>query len=106
MVELTSVLYTLSFGANFEDKLEHGVQPFALMYLSQKSMAEQREIIDMHKNLHQGSLSVMDISDPKAASQISMLAKESQMLHMMRAFGVVLAVALGTSLELYQVYKR
>jgi hypothetical protein len=35
MVELISILYTLSFGPPFEDKLEHGVQPFAVTYLLQ-----------------------------------------------------------------------
>jgi hypothetical protein len=99
-VELTSMLYTLSFGASFEDKLEHGVQPFAVTYLSQKSVAEQRELIDMHELLREGSPSV------KAASKISMPKKESQMLRTMRAFGVVLAVALGASSELYKAYKR
>jgi hypothetical protein len=105
-VELTSMLYTLSFGAPFEDKLEHGVQPFAVTYLSQKSVAEQRELIDMHKLLREGSPSVTDILDLKAASKISMPTKESQMLRTMLAFGVVLAVALGASSELYKAYKR
>jgi hypothetical protein len=104
-VELTTMLYTLSFRAPYKDKLEHGVQPFAVTYLSQKSVAEQRKLIDMHEILREGSPSVMDIVDLKAVSRISMPTKESQMLRTMRAFGVVLAVALGTSLEHYKAYK-
>jgi hypothetical protein len=106
MVELMTMLYSLSFGAPFEDKLGHGVQPFAVTYLSQKSVAEHRELIDMHKILCEGSPSVTDILDLKAASRISMPTEESQMLRTIRAFGVVLAVALGTSLELYEAYKK
>jgi hypothetical protein len=105
-VELTTMLYTLSFGAPFEDKLEHGVQPFAVTYLSQKFVAEQRELIDLHEILREGYPSVKDILDLKAASRISMLTKKSQMLRMMRAFEVVLAVALGTSSQLYKTYKK
>jgi hypothetical protein len=105
-VELTTMLYSLSFGAPFEDKLEHCVQSFAVTYLSQKPVAEQRELIDMHEILCEGSPLVTDILDLKAASQISMPTKESQMLRTMRAFRVVLAVALGTALELYKSYKE
>jgi hypothetical protein len=79
-VELTTMLYTLSFGALFEDKLEHGVQPFAATYSSQTSVAKQRKLIDMHQILREGSPSVTDIPDLKAASQISKPTKESQML--------------------------
>jgi hypothetical protein len=67
---------------------------------------EQRKLIDMHKIIREGSPSVTDILDLKAASQILMPTKESQMLRTMRAFGVVLAVALGTSLELYKSNKE
>jgi hypothetical protein len=45
-VELTSTLESPSCAAPFEDKLELGIQPFAVTYLSQKSVAEQEEIID------------------------------------------------------------
>ncbi len=46
-VELTSMLYLLDFAAACEDKLEFGV--------SQKSVAEQRKIIEMHKLLKEGA---------------------------------------------------
>jgi hypothetical protein len=36
MVELTTMIYMLSFVAPFEDKLEYGIEPFAVLYLSQK----------------------------------------------------------------------
>jgi hypothetical protein len=69
-------------------------------------VAEQRKFINMHDILRKGSPSVTDILDLKAASRIPMPAKELQMLRMMPAFGVVLAVALGTSSELYKSYKE
>jgi hypothetical protein len=90
-VELTSMLYSLAFAAPFEDKLEMGVQPLAVTYLSQKTVAEQREIIDLHEMLKEGAPSLTDILDLKAASRIAMPTKESQMLRTMRAFAVVLA---------------
>jgi hypothetical protein len=105
-VELTNLLYTLSFAAPFEDKLEYGVQPFAVAYLSQQSVAEQRELIDMHELLQDGAPSLTDILDLKAASKISMPTKESQMLRTLRAFGVVLAVAVGVTSDLYRAYKH
>jgi hypothetical protein len=74
-VELTSTLYSLSFAAPFEDKLELGIQPFAVTYLSQKSVAEQKEIIDLHELLKEGAPSLMDILDLKAASRVSMPTK-------------------------------
>ncbi len=60
----------------------------------------------MHEILSKGSASMTDILDLKAASQCSMPPRESKMVRTMRAFGVVLAVALGTSSELYQSYKK
>jgi hypothetical protein len=50
------MLYSLSFAVPFEDKLEMGVQPFVVTYLSQKPVAKQREIIDLHEMLKQGGL--------------------------------------------------
>jgi hypothetical protein len=105
-VELTSTLYSLSFVAPFQDKLELGIQPFAVMYLSQKSVAEQKEIIDLHKLLKEGAPSLTDILDLKAASRVSMPTKESQMLRTMRSFAVLLAVILGSNSPLYLAYRR
>jgi hypothetical protein len=39
--KLTNLLYTLFISTPFKDKLEYGVQLFAVAYLSQKSVAEQ-----------------------------------------------------------------
>jgi hypothetical protein len=105
-VELTTILYTLAFAAPFEDRLEYGVQPFAVAYLSQKSVSEQKELIDMHELLKEGLPTLTDILDLKAASKVSMPTKESQMLRTLRSFGVVLAVIVGVSSDLYQDYKE
>jgi hypothetical protein len=105
-VELTNMLYSLAFAAPFEDKLEMGVQPFAVTYLSQKTVAEQREIIDLHELLREGAPSLTDILDLKAASRIAMPTKESQMLRTIRAFAVVLATIVGPTSPLYTAYKR
>jgi hypothetical protein len=94
-VELTATLYSLAFAAPFEDKLEMGIQPFAVTYLSQKSVAEQKEIINLHKLLKKGAPSLTNILDLKAASRIAMPTKESQMLRTMRSFAVLLAVVVG-----------
>jgi hypothetical protein len=80
-VELTSTLYSLSFAAPFENKLKMGIQPFAIMYLSQKSVAKQKEIIHLHELLKEGAPSLTNILDLKAVSCISMPTKESQILH-------------------------
>jgi hypothetical protein len=69
-VELTTMLYSLPFGGPFEEKLEHSVQPFAVMYLSQKFVAKQRELIDMHEILREVSPYVTDVLDLKAPSRI------------------------------------
>jgi hypothetical protein len=77
------MLYSLAFAAPFEDNLEMGVQPFAVTYLSQKTVAEQRKIIDLHEMLKEGAPSLTDILDLKATSRIAMPTKESQMLWML-----------------------
>jgi hypothetical protein len=70
-VELTTILYTLAFAGPFEDRLEYGVQPFAAAYLSQKLVSEQRELIEMHELLKEGSPTLTNILDLKAASKVS-----------------------------------
>jgi hypothetical protein len=60
----------------------------------------------MHELLQEGAPSLMDILDLKAASKISMPMKECQMLNTIRAFSVVLAVAVGVTSDLYQAYKK
>jgi hypothetical protein len=104
-VELTNMLYSLSFAAPFEDKLEMGVQLLAVSYLSQKLVTEQREIIDLHEMLKEGSPCLTDILDLKAASRIAIPTKESQMLRMMGAFAVLVAVVLGPTSPLFVAYK-
>jgi hypothetical protein len=83
------------------------MQPFAVAYLLQKPVAEQHELINMHELLQEGAPSLTDILDLKAASKISMVpTKESQMMWTLWAFGVVLAITIGTTSQLYHMYKK
>jgi hypothetical protein len=104
-VELTAILYTLAFAVPFEDWLEYGVQPFAVAYLSQKLVSEQRKLINMHELLKIEFPTLANILDLKAASKVSMSTNESQMLGTLHSIGVVLAVIVGVSLDLYKDYK-
>jgi hypothetical protein len=106
MVELMVMLYTLAFGAPFKNKLEHGVHSLHCHVLVPEVCGQKQELIGMHEILHEGSPPMTDILDLKAARRISMPMKESQMLHMMQAFGVLLAVAIGTSSSLYKACKK
>jgi hypothetical protein len=103
--ELVATIFNLKFAAAYEDKLEHGLQPFLVTYLSQKNVSEQQDTIEMHRLMTEGTPTLLDLVDLKAAAKISLPTKESQMLRTCRAFGVVLAVICGTRAPIYRNYR-
>jgi hypothetical protein len=92
--ELVATIFNLKFAAAYEDKLEHGLQPFMVAYLSQKNVSD-------HRLMTEGMPTLLDLVDLKAASKISLPTKELQMLRTCRAFGAILAVICGTRVAIY-----
>jgi hypothetical protein len=95
----------LKFAAAYEDKLEHGLQPFMVAYLSQKNVSEQQDAIEMHRLMTEGTPTLLDLIDLKTAAKNSLPTKEAQMVRTFRAFGVVLAVVCGTRAHIYRSYR-
>jgi hypothetical protein len=101
MSELVAIIFNMMFAALYKDKLEHGLQPFMVTYLTQKNVSEQDDTMEMHQLMTDGIPALLDLVDLKAASKISLSTKELQMLHIYQAFGVILAVVCRTRASIY-----
>ncbi len=104
--KLVATIFNLKFAAAYEDKLEHGLQPFMVTYLLQKNVSEQQDTIEMHQLMTEGTPTLLDLVHLKAAAKISLPTKELQMIQTCQAFGVVLAVICGTRAAIYHSYHR
>ena len=103
--DLALTISTLKFASADEDDLEQGLQPFAVAYHSQKTLAEQAALNSLHDLLYMGTPQLTDLWAMKAANKLWIPTKASQLVRTIKSFAVVLATVLGTNSLLYQVYK-
>ena len=104
--DLALTISTLRFASADEDDLEQGLQPFAVAYHSQKTLAEQAALNSLHDLLYMGTPQLTDLWAMKAANKLWIPTKASQLVRTIKSFAVVLATVLGTNSLLYQVYKK
>jgi hypothetical protein len=105
--ELTQMLVNLQFVSPDEDDLESGLQPFAISYHGQKTLAQLQRMNNMYDMIQQGAQpNLSDLFTLKEASKISVPTNESQCLRTLKSFAVLLATLLGTTSAIYKVFKR
>ena len=103
--DLAMTISTLRFASADEDDLEQGLQPFAVSYHSQKTLAEQSALNSLHDLLYLGTPQLTDLWAMKAANKLWIPTKLSQLVRTLKSFAVVLATVIGTEALLYQCYK-
>ena len=103
--DLALTISSLKFASADEDDLEQGLQPFAVAYHSQKTLAEQAALNSLHDLLYMGTPQLTDLWAMKAANKLWIPTKLSQLARTLRSFAVVLATVVGTDSLLYQCYK-
>ena len=103
--DLALTIASLKFASADEDDLEQGLQPFAVAYHSQKTLAEQAALNGLHDLLYLGTPQLTDLWAMKAANKLWIPTKLSQLVRTMKSFAVVLATVVGTDSLLYQCYK-
>ncbi len=103
--DLAQTISTLKFASIDEDDLEQGLQPFAVSYHSQKTLADQAALNSLHDLLHLGTPQLTDLWAMKAASKLWIPTKLSQLARTLRSFAVLLATVVGRDSLLYQRYK-
>ena len=101
------MLVNLQFVSPDEDDLESGLQPFAISYHGQKTLAQLQRMNNMYDMIQQGAQpNLSDLFTLKEASKISVPTNESQCLRTLKSFAVLLATLLGTTSAIYKVFKR
>ncbi len=103
--DLALTISSLKFASADEDDLEQGLQPFAVAYHSQKTLAEQAALNSLHDLLYMGTPQLTDLWAMKAANKLWVPTKLSQLVRTMKSFAVVLATVVGTDSLIYQCYK-
>lgn len=106
-VTLAEAVTNLEFASPFVDNLHQGWQPFATIYLDGKTMADLKEVTDVHETLASGATSnLRDVLDLKKAAKLSLPTNDKQTRKTLEGFGVLLAVVLGTSSTVFRTYRR
>ena len=88
--DLALTISSLKFASADEDDLEQGLQPFAVAYHSQKTLAEQAALNSLHDLLYMGTPQLTDLWAMKAANKLWVPTKLSQLVRTMKSFAVVL----------------
>ena len=68
--DLALTISSLKFASADEDDLEQGLQPFAVAYHSQKTLAEQAALNSLHDLLYLGTPQLADLWAMKAANKL------------------------------------
>lgn len=106
-ITLADAVTNLEFASHFVDNLHQGWQPFATIYLDGKTMADLKEVNDVHETLASGATSnLRDVLDLKKAAKLSLPTNEKQTRKTLEGFGVLLAVLLGTNSTIFRAYRR
>jgi hypothetical protein len=105
--DLTTMRMTMSFKAMYEDDLEAGLQPFAVSYKDQQTIAHQQQVNQTYDLVQQGAApQLQDLYALKEASKISVPTTEQQMIRTLKAFTVLLYTVVGPSNPLYRAFKH
>jgi hypothetical protein len=104
-VELTNMLVRLEFASTCVDHLDQGIQPFVVTYLDQKTVGEQKELIETHEQMVDGAPTLSDLLNLKAAAKLPLPTQEKQCKKTLESYAVLLAVMLGVTHPVFITYR-
>jgi hypothetical protein len=100
--ELTNIVINLQFLSPDDEKLDLGLQPFAVAYIDQRTVAEQQILNDAHNRIYESTPTYKDLVDLRKAGKLPIPTAERQIRKTLEAFAVTLGVLVGTRSLLYK----
>jgi hypothetical protein len=67
--------------------LDQGIQPFVVTYLDQKTVGEQKELIETHEQMVDGAPTLSDLLNLKAAAKLPLPTQEKQCHKTLESYG-------------------